>query len=71
MTLIRRMKKDKKKFDNLDFTNNDINVINVIFNSEHMNHFVGACEAFALSEGLTNASSHNTIQIRSEWGFRS
>ena len=63
MTLIRRMKKDKKKFDNLDFTNN---VIKEFSNHEEMNHFVGASEAFALSEGLTNASSHNTIQIRSE-----
>ena len=59
MTLIRRMKKDKKKLDNLDFTNNDINVIYVILNSEHMKHFVRASEAFAISEGLTNGKCHH------------
>ncbi len=52
-----------RKLDNLDLNNNGIKEFS---NHEEMNHFVGASEAFALSEGLTNASTHNNIQTRSE-----
>ena len=38
-------------------------MINVILNSEDMKHFVGASEAFALSEGLTNGKCPPPVRL--------